>query len=227
MSIGTYHERDTSPAGSYSPCYMTDLSGVITANYWNTCILGYYNAIGGPVAGANVLANCTGYAQGRILECWVEVTGNNPTTLGTHPFVSLHDDAKEWYDIAQNNGLTVSRTPSNGSIICWGQGTDPDSRWGHVGFVEKVVNSTTIITTESGYGGIAGREWIRQTRTWNGSNWVGDQATMGGYAFQGFINNPADPDPPEPPGPQPPTPGERKKSKWIYYLRSPALYRRF
>lgn len=222
---GTYTERGQSPAGENNPCYMTDLTGVPKAGYWNTCILGEFPAYSGtPVAGANVLANCTGYAQGRILESFCEITGYNPSETNTHPFVMLNGNALEWFETAQAAGLELSTTPTNGSIICWGPGTDPDSAFGHVGFVENVIDENTIITTESGWGGIAGQDWIRQTRVFNGSNWIGDVATMGGYTFQGFIVNPADPDTPYPPTPPKPKQEKKKKSKWIYLMKNRRLY---
>lgn len=215
----SFTERTQSPAGSFNPCYMTNQLGTVDSNNWNTSIVGQFPSGGSPVYGANVLANCVGYAQGRALEIYNEVTGYNPAQTNTHPFTMLNGDAKTWYSVAQSNGFDVSQNPAAGAIICWGTGFDPDSAFGHVGVVEKVVDSNTIITTESGYGGIAGSDWISQTRTFDGvGNWLGNLATMGGYAFQGFILNPANPDNPRPPEPPVP-PTTKKKSKWWMYMK--------
>jgi len=206
----SFTERTSSPAGSYNPCYMTNLYGASWTDHWNTCIYGDYH--GSPVAGADVLANCTGYAQGRALEIYNECMSYNPAQTQTHPFVGLNGNAREWYPLAPSLGLSVSTDPAPGAIICWTEGTDPDSVFGHVGVVESVEDQNTIITTESGYGAIAGQDWISQTRILSGGNWLGNLATMGGYTFQGFILNPASPGPPVPPTP---TPG-KSKSKIIY-----------
>lgn len=206
----SFTERTSSPAGTFNPCYMTNLYGASWTGHWNTCIYGDYH--GSPVVGADVLANCTGYAQGRVLEIYNECMEYNPAQTGTHPFTGLNGNAREWYPLAPSLGLSVSTDPAPGAIICWTEGTDPDSVFGHVGVVERVEDQNTIITTESGYGAIAGQEWISQTRILSGGNWLGNLATMGGYTFQGFILNPASPGPPVPPTP---TPG-KSKSKIIY-----------
>ncbi len=209
----SFTERTSSPAGFYNPCYMTNLYGASWTDHWNTCIYGDYQ--GSPVAGADVLANCTGYAQGRALEIYNECMGYNPAQTQTHPFVGLNGNAREWYPLAPSLGLAVSTDPAPGAIICWTEGIDPDSVFGHVGVVESVEDQNTIITTESGYGAIAGQDWISQTRVFDGSNWLGNLATMGGYTFQGFILNPASPGPPVPPTP---TPGKSKSN--IIYQRN-------
>lgn len=211
----SFTERTSSPAGSYNPCYMSNLYGASWSVAWNTCVHGAYPGENGPpIAGADVMADCTGYAQGRALEIYNECMNYNPSSTQTHPFTALNADARLWYGIAPTVGLSVSQSPAPGAILCWDAGTDPISIWGHVAVVEKVVDQNNIIVTESGFGGIAGQDWISQTRTFNGSNWLGNLATMGGYTFQGFILNPANPSPPVPP--VPPAPSGSKKS--IIYM---------
>ena len=220
----TFTERTESPAGSYNPCYMTNLYGASWNDAWNSCIYGCYPNEGSPpVAGANVLANCTGYAQGRALEIYNECMLYNPSVTHTHPFIPFNANAGEWYDIAVNIGFDVSNTPALGSIICWDKAGDA----GHVAVVEKIIDSSTIITTESGWENIAGREWVRNTRYISGGQWTdSDYWHMpSSYYLKGFILNPADPDTPIPP--EPPTPPTTKKSKWLYYLKPYRHYNRY
>lgn len=210
--------RNTSPEGENNPCYMTTGSDIGLGNFdsthWNTCMQG------SPVViGATALANCTGYAEGRSLEIYCEATGFDPIENNGHPWLifSSHN-AGEWYDVADNSqDFSVNpTTPSAGAIMVWTQSGNA----GHVAIVEEVIDNDTVITTESGYDGIAGRTWLSHTRR-RGQNglWDGDLFTMGGYQFLGFIANLGgfSPIPPEPP--EPPVPPTSKKSKWWMYMK--------
>lgn len=207
----TYSMRTVSPVGEYNPCYMSNLYGASWANAWNTCIYGNPTE-----TGADVLRNCTGYAQGRALEIYNELKNNVPTSTANQPFHMLNANAGEWYGIAQNNGFTCDYYyPSDGAIMVWGQ----YGQAGHVAVVEKVVDTNTVISTESGWGGIAGQAWITHNR-YRGSDglWSGDLFTMGGYNFLGFIYNPAvgSPGGEVPPPPTPPAWGTKKSNLWLY-----------
>ena len=213
-STFTFTERLTSPEGEYSPCYMTtsvnEYLGVFDSTHWNTC------RAGSPMlTGATSLANCTGYAEGRSLEAYCEGTGYDPVQTGTQPWLifSSHN-AAEWYDVAEQSGVfTVNPTvPAPGAIMVWGPDWAPASAAGHVAFVESVVDNDTLIVTESGFDGIAGRTWLRQNRyRGNDGLWSGDLFNMGGYSWLGFIYNLGG----FTPVPPTPTPG-KSKSKIIY-----------
>ena len=208
--------RTTSPEGEFNPCYMSNGTsgslGSFDSTHWNTCILGSPT-----VNGANVLANCTGYAEGRSLEIYNEATGYDPVAEGDQPWTifSSHN-AGEWYGVADaSSDFEVNpTTPTPGAIMCW----DEPASAGHVAVVEEVIDNDTVVTTESGYGGIAGQTWITHTRR-RGSDglWSGDLFIMGGYTFLGFIANLGGFSP-IPPGPEPPTPpASGHKYKWWLY----------
>ena len=127
------------PVGSGDPCYNTNLYGASWTNNWNTCIYG------SPMqTGANVLSNCTGYAQGRALEIYREIHPNyNPATLQTHLFATLNGEPDSWISRARTAGLTISDEPREGSILCTQD---------HVAIVEKYVEGQGWWISESGYG---------------------------------------------------------------------------
>ena len=213
----SFTERTSSPEGTNNPCYMTtgaadhSTPGIVTIGSWNTCITGSPT-----LSGATALSNCTGYAQGRALEIYNECMNYNPDNTGTHPFTMFNGDAGLWYGVAQNYGFSVNpTTPAPGSIMVWGQ----TGNAGHVAIVEQVIDSDTLISSESAWDGWRfGGYWCRMTRTRSGGIWNGDLwPDMGGagYYFQGFILNPANPGPPVPPTP---TPGKSKSN--IIYQRN-------
>lgn len=88
-------------------------------------------------------ANCTWYAHGRAYEVW-----------GVKPDLAASGEvgnAKHWLHIAQaRNYQTSSTTPIAGSIVVWNS-----SGTGHVAFVEEVYSNTSILITESSWGGIS------------------------------------------------------------------------
>ena len=139
---------------------------------YNPCIPGNYpfnskDPIGSP--GLNVLPNCTGYATGRFNEI---IGKENCNYLG------------RWYAFymvtaAKAQGLQVGDTPKLGACMCWGGGD------GHVAIVEKVISSTEVITSESGWN-TRNLFWT-QTRKKDSGRW----GQGGKYSFRGFIYNPA------------------------------------
>lgn len=178
-----FKERTKSPEGEFNPCYMTWGSGAIDDKRWNTSIAGSPT-----ISGANVLCNCVGYAQGRALEIYCELEGYNPGKTGSHPFSSFNCNAGEFVSRAPDAGMTVSKDPGPGAIMCWTQAGNA----GHVAVVEKVIDKNTIQVSESGWGGgIGGKPWVTHKRYRGSGNWDGDLFTMGSYSFQGFILNPA------------------------------------
>ena len=157
--------------------------GAIDDKRWNTSIAGSPT-----IEGANVLCNCVGYAQGRALEIYCELENYNPGKTGSHPFQSLNCNAGEFIDRAPDLGLqTSATTPKPGAIMVW-----KTNGAGHVAVVEKVIDNDTILVSESGYGGFAGKDWVSGNRYRKGGNWEGDVwPNMSGYTFAGFIYNPA------------------------------------
>lgn len=132
-----YVPRSTSPVGSYNPCWMTNLYGASWNDHWNTCIYGSPTQIG-----ADVLSNCTGYAQGRSCELWTIYTHNLPSDHNTHPFDQFNMDAGEWLTYAPSFGFQTGTQPKLGAILC----TDT-----HVAIVEAKVNDDLYYVSESGY----------------------------------------------------------------------------
>lgn len=123
----------------------------------------------------NVLANCVGYACGRFNEI-----------IGAMKYPSLNCNAENFIERAKNTyGLEISSVPTLGGIMVWQKGTlSGNDGAGHVAVVEKIIDSNTIYTSESGYGGSA--FWNSTRRNTNGRWGLGN-----GYTFRGCIVNPA------------------------------------
>lgn len=179
------------PSGLNEPSFMTNLYGASWSGAWNTCIYG-----SPVVAGANVLANCVGYAQGRMLDIWLALNPTyNPSVTMTHPFVTLNGEPYEWIARARAAGLTVQNEPRAGSVLVTNS---------HVAVVESYDEATGLwMVSESGYGGPAysyGSTIYKSGNTWY-SSFASD------HTIVGFI---LIPDVPPGPGPGPgPTPGGR------------------
>ena len=124
----------------------------------------------------NVLANCVGYACGRFNEI-----------IGSMKYPSLNCNAENFIERAKNTyGLEVVNYPVLGGIMVWQKGTtlNGSDGAGHVAIVEKIIDSNTIYTSESGYGSKA---FWNSTRTNSNGRWgIGS-----GYTFRGCIVNPA------------------------------------
>lgn len=161
--------RTTCP--SNNKYYMTTSSGG-----WSWAIKGKPTK-----AGADVLSNCVGYANGRFAEI--------QETQGIK--YQLVCNAENFIEKAQSYGLQISSTPTLGGIMVW-EGIGSSA--GHVAIVERIDNGNQIYTSESAYGGTA---FYNSTRTNSNGRWG-----MGsGYRFRGCIINPANPQPTPTPTP--------------------------
>lgn len=125
----------------------------------------------------DVLSNCVGYAFGRVNE----IAGDTNMSL-LRPL-----NAENFYDVALEQGLTISNTPKLGAVMCWQKGSTRSYQdgAGHVAVVEQIVSDTEVVTSESGYG-CSNPFWI-QTRKKGNGNW----GAGSDYKFLGFILNPA------------------------------------
>lgn len=124
----------------------------------------------------NVLANCVGYACGRFNEI-----------IGSMKYPSLNCNAENFIERAKNTyGLEISPIPTLGGIMVWQKGStlSGNDGAGHVAVVEKIIDSNTIYTSESGYGSSA--FWNSTRKNTNGRWGLGS-----GYTFRGCIVNPA------------------------------------
>lgn len=139
---------------------------------WNTCIKGNPR-----YQYADALANCVGYASGRfneIINIARETTGCTYTTLNCN--------AVGFKERAEAAGLKTGSTPRRGAIMCWGK----EGAAGHVAIVERVNNSNSVYTSESGWGSSA--IFWNSTRSNNNGRWgIGT-----GYYFRCFIYLPDD-----------------------------------
>lgn len=129
----------TSPVGTFNKLYM-HYNGYNWATAWNGCITGDPEQYG-----ANVLSNCTGWAEGRALDLYMQFhPGYDPGTLGTHLFMefSYHNAGPEWLDVARNLGFEIVQEPQEGAIL-----VTPS----HVAIIEDH-DSTGWLISESGYG---------------------------------------------------------------------------
>lgn len=121
----------------------------------------------------NVLANCVGYAQGRVNE----IAGDESMSI-LEP-----RDAERWVEIAKKQGHKVYQSPKVGDVMCWAKGsatTNADGA-GHVAVVEVVYSEKMVLTSESGYN--ASKPFWTQTRNKGNGNWGQSSA----YKFLGFI----------------------------------------
>lgn len=157
----------------------------------NVAVAGYPT-----IAGANVLANCVGYANGRFNEII-----NDPELKGiTKTFkYQLSCNAENFIESAKRQGLKISSTPVQGGIMVWQKGRTlyGGDGAGHVAIVETVYDDGTILTSESGYGS---REWAFKNlrRSNDNGRWGQTEA----YKFRGCIINPSIKDAKEVPAPK-------------------------
>ena len=139
---------------------------------WNTCIKGNPR-----YQYADALANCVGYASGRfneIINIARETTGCTYTTLNCN--------AVGFKERAEAAGLKTGSTPRRGAIMCWGK----EGGAVHVAIVERVNNSNSVYTSESGWGSSA--IFWNSTRSNNNGRW----GIGAGYYFRCFIYLPDD-----------------------------------
>ena len=136
------------------------------------------------IAGANVLANCVGYANGRFNE-----SINDPELVGK--VLAFHYqlvcNAENFIESAKNQGLKISKVPVVGGVMVWQKGgtLSGSDGAGHVAFVEEVYEDGSILTSESGWGSA---DWAFKNlrRTNNDGRWGQSSA----YKFRGCIINP-------------------------------------
>ena len=132
------YSMPTDPVGSYNPCWMTNLYGASWDDAWNTSIYGSPTQ-----AGADVLCNCVGYSQGRMLQIYMELNpAYDPAALGTHLFRSFNVDAGDWLTVAYNNGFQVLSQPEEGTVLVTAS---------HVANVERYDEGDGWLISESGY----------------------------------------------------------------------------
>lgn len=120
-----------------------------------------------------------GYANGRFAEIMDK---------GYIPY-QLVCNAENFIEKAQAYGLKISSKPTLGGIMVWQKGSlSSGDGAGHVCVVEKIIDSNTIYTSESGYGGTA---FFNSTRSNSNGKWGIGSA----YSYRGCIVNPAVDDP--------------------------------
>lgn len=136
---------------------------------YNPCILG--NSKHRQYA-HSVLVNCTGYVTGRFGE-----------TSGAKKCQYFgNTNAENYFALAKKQGLETGSEPREGAVICW-QGVG--SKAGHVAFVEKVISSTKVMTSESGWS-YTNAYMLNKERAKGAGNW----GLSSSYKFQGFVYNP-------------------------------------
>lgn len=145
--------------------------------------------LNGAVAGeptqpyANVLDNCVGYANGRYNE-----SINDPDLKGVVKAFKyqLTCNAENFIESAKRQGLKISSTPIEGSIMVWQKGAtlNGGDGAGHVAFVERVYDDGSIMTSESGWA-----SWAFKTVRRDNSNGRWGQNSL--YKFRGCIINPS------------------------------------
>lgn len=170
IGAGNFFMRTTKPNGNKNFIRTAD-------GGWNTCIKGYPTD-----AGANVLANCVGYASGRFNEIINEARG---TTGCTYKY--LNCNAENFIERAKSAGLKTGSTPRVGAIGCAMKGStlNGGDGAGHVWVVEKVNSASSTYTSESGYGSTA---FWNQTRNNSNGRW----GLGSGYTFRAYIYLPDD-----------------------------------
>ena len=127
------------------------------------------------------MANCVGWACGRFNHIYNLITGYNGIK-----YSRFCCNAENFIEVAKSYGLSTGTTPKPGAIMVWQKGTTLSSSdgAGHVAIVEKVISSTQVMTSESGYGNFV---FKNKTRSKGTGNWGAGSA----YKFRGFIYNPA------------------------------------
>lgn len=141
--------------------------------FYNTKTQGGYSycIVGKPTCdGLNVLANCVGYACGRFNE-----------VIGRMDYPYLNCNAEDFIVRGKSLGLKVSNEPTLAGIMVWeGKG----SLAGHVAVVEKIIDSDTIYTSESGY---ESAYFWNSTRKRGNGNW----GAGANYKYIGCLINPS------------------------------------
>lgn len=125
-----------------------------------------------------VLANCVGWANGRLWEIWgralstgyikwdssqnsyvISDTGAKIKGSFNYPYWPSAYTAYQWWDFwpggTVESGWYKSSTPQVGAVVCWGDGENGDQRPGHVAIVEKILNAgqkdESLVISHSAY----------------------------------------------------------------------------
>lgn len=210
QQIDSYEVRTVSPAGENLPYYNTIASGG-----WNSAIQG-----NGAIIGANVLNNCVGYAQGRLMEIHNQLYPSNQiTSAGTNIYSIFNANAEDWYQIAVNNNYNVGNTPDYGAVGVWYSAAQ---NVGHVAICEQTAEGIWYIS-ESHYNYPGGQGSWDYSTLQNNTDYlpafIGADPT---WTLIGFIYPFTVPYPP--PAPEPPIPPEpelKENKFWIYLKRRP------
>lgn len=125
----------------------------------------------------SVLANCTGYCQGR----WMEL-GNTNTPYG------LYSNAKEWLNDAKASGYSIGTEPQLGAIVVFDGWSKTPA--GHVGIVEEISSDGSYIQcSESNWTTDITRGYFEYPVTrYRSTGWKRSGSTSG--ASIGFIYHP-------------------------------------
>lgn len=171
---------NTKSVGGYSPCIIGN------ANPYTACGSAPANRKG--YKGLNVMPNCLGYGQGRFHEIM-----GDPTFKYAVP-----GNAENLYAGMKAKGLKVGTEPKVGALMIWqgGQTLNGSDGAGHVVVVEKVISSTEVVVSESGWSYTKGAMWIATHK--KGANGLWFEGTDAGWMnknkypkFLGFVYNPA------------------------------------
>ena len=135
----------------------------------------------GAADGLNVLPNCVGGAVGAYNKAACKDVNKPEFRYLSHP-----PNAENIMERAKQEGLPVSQKPAVGALVVWQKGAtlSGSDGAGHVGVVEFVNASGSIVTSESGWN--AKTEFWTTTRR-NDGNWGQSSA----YRFIGFILPPS------------------------------------
>ncbi|HEX8511382.1 MAG TPA: CHAP domain-containing protein [Propionibacteriaceae bacterium] len=134
-------------------------------------------------ASATYLKLCTGYASCKATSYshfgyeaaaktayWRMATGHNCTNYVAYRLVrNGMPNIRPWagtgnaYNWGIANKAITNSTPKVGAVAWWGANQSPIGKSGHVAYVERVVSSTEIITSEDNWGG--NFHWRRVTKT--------------------------------------------------------------
>lgn len=190
------YSMPTDPVGSYNPCWMTNLYGASWSSNWNTSIYGSPQQ-----TGANVLCNCVGWSQGRMLQIYMQLNpGYNPASLGTHLFAGFNVDAGEWLTVAQNSGFQILDHPEEGTVLVTSS---------HVANVERYDDGQGWLVSESGYDTLP--PWnLHYSIYESGNRWYSSYASD--PLIIGFFKIPG-----AGPGPMPGTEYDRHRSRRYRY----------
>lgn len=123
-----------------------------------------------------VLPNCTGYAQGRLLEILGAKSANWKLPAG---------DAENWFSTAIKNGLQTGSVPKLGAVVCWraGQIYNGKDGAGHVAIIEDILPNGDIVTSNSAHNGT---EFFTQVVTKASGYMYSEERPLVGFIYCGI-----------------------------------------